>query len=255
MQGQVSAAPNGAGRGKARGRKSPTPAAPAAAAREAAVHAAIFEAFRDDTDAAFDALLAAVAAGADGASTSATTPAATAPLIDTQHPATGATALMAAAGRGRGGVVAALLTLGASATPRSTNGWTAAEWAAHLGHADVAAALAEHARAEAEVQGWAGDAATLTRYHAETDADRVDVELVQALIEYICREGRFAGGGGPVRRCFPCRGFFFSLSCPRIPPKCSRLAVPRFDGSQASGSSQAQSKTCGTVECERTRRR
>jgi hypothetical protein len=71
------------------------------AAGAAAVHAAIGAAFQQNTDEAFDALLATLQPPADDP----------APRLDLQHPETGATALMAAAGRGRGALLRALCPL------------------------------------------------------------------------------------------------------------------------------------------------
>ena len=53
----------------------------------------------------------------------------------------GATALMAAAGKGRMEEAAALLAAGADAAARATDGSTARDWAAKFGHEDVAAYL------------------------------------------------------------------------------------------------------------------
>jgi hypothetical protein len=74
-------------------------------AAEARIHSAIFAALTQDSDEAFGELLAAVCAvvAPDGSH----------PLVDTQHPDTGATALMVSAARGRTAVILGLLNLGA----------------------------------------------------------------------------------------------------------------------------------------------
>lgn len=53
---------------------------------------------------------------------------------------------MAAAGKGRLADAQALLASGADPLARARDGSTAADWAARFGHADVAAALQEHAQ-------------------------------------------------------------------------------------------------------------
>lgn len=100
------------------------------------VQAAIFDAFVNGSDDAFFRLLdltgaavaddgAAAGGGAGG-------------LIDVSHAETGATALMAAAGKGRLDDVAALLCNGADPRLASRDGSTAAGWARRFGHSDVA---------------------------------------------------------------------------------------------------------------------
>ena len=58
--------------------------------------------------------------------------------------AVGATALMAAAGKGRLEDVAALLTAGADPLLRSRDGSSAQDWATKFGHSEVADFLAAH---------------------------------------------------------------------------------------------------------------
>ena len=100
------------------------------------VQAAIFDAFVNGSDDAFFKLLdltgAAVAddGGAAGGGAGG--------LIDVSHAETGATALMAAAGKGRLDDVAALLCNGADPRLTSRDGSTAAGWALRFGHSDVA---------------------------------------------------------------------------------------------------------------------
>ena len=100
------------------------------------VQEAIFDAFVNGSDAAFFKLLdltgAAVAddGGAAGGGAGG--------LIDVSHAETCATALMAAAGKGRLDDVAALLCNGADPRLTSRDGSTAAAWALRFGHVDVA---------------------------------------------------------------------------------------------------------------------
>jgi hypothetical protein len=156
---------------------------PSAAA--AAVHDAILAAFTENSDSAFSALLAELQPdpGSDAAS-----------KLDLQHPDTGATALMVASGRGRADFVELLLTLGAKASLMSKRGLTAAQWALKLGHDDVAELLNQHAEAEVQFNRLTQSAAALSDYQVANDADRVDVILIEDLIHYIVREGRFAAG-------------------------------------------------------------
>ena len=63
---------------------------------------------------------------------------------DVIHACSGATALMAAAGKGRLEDAAALLTAGADAALKSSDGSTAQDWAARFGHDDLAEFLGTH---------------------------------------------------------------------------------------------------------------
>lgn len=64
--------------------------------------------------------------------------------VNVAHQGTGATALMAAAGKGRLEDAAALLTAGADALLKSKDGSTAQDWAARFGHEDLAEFLGTH---------------------------------------------------------------------------------------------------------------
>ena len=189
------------------------------------VQAAIFDAFVNGSDDAFFKLLdltgAAVAddGGAAGGGAGG--------LIDVSHAETGATALMAAAGKGRLDDVAALLCNGADPRLRSRDGSTAAGWAARFGHLDVAEYLEtagefffcffffpplfffeknfkkkkltlkknfqknKTASSAAALDVAAGAAEALQEYQAGQDADEVDLDLIEALIAYVGGEGRF----------------------------------------------------------------
>ncbi|GBN09805.1 putative ATP-dependent RNA helicase YTHDC2 [Araneus ventricosus] len=61
--------------------------------------------------------------------------------VDYQHNETHVSPLMLAAGRGNIDVVEQLLVLGASIHIKSTNGWTAIDWANHFGHKEIAELL------------------------------------------------------------------------------------------------------------------
>lgn len=170
---------------------------------KAAVHSAIYTALASNTDDAFAALLDAVAAHtSDGKF----------PLVDTQHPDTGATALMVAAARGRADTVAALLRLGADAGVRANKGMTALDWAERSGSAAAAAAAAlrEHVQQAAEVDAGAAATAALAAYQAATDQDRVDVQLIERLLRYL-----YAVGGDTAAGVRPCsiRPGFSSSAC------------------------------------------
>ncbi len=74
--------------------------------------------------------------------------------VNVQHQGTGATALMAAAGKGRLEDAAALLTAGADPLLKSNDGSTAQDWADRFGHEDLAEFLGSHMQVWA-VPPWA----------------------------------------------------------------------------------------------------
>jgi ankyrin repeat protein len=98
---------------------------------------------------------------------------------------------MVAAGRGRREMVTALLTLGASATIKSKEDWTAEDWARRMGNEELGDVLRRHTEAAADIDRGAEVVAALQEYYAETDVDRVDLGLIEDLLQYICREGDF----------------------------------------------------------------
>lgn len=159
------------------------------------MHAAIYSALAENSDAAFATLLDAATAHA--------TPDGKFPLVDTQHPETGATALMVAAARGRSDTVSALLRLGADASVRANKGMTALDWATRSGGAAAAAAeaLRDHAAQEAEVEEGAAASAALAAYQAATDQDRVDLRLIEGLLRYLYAVGEHSGGDVRARAC------------------------------------------------------
>ncbi|KAL6766709.1 hypothetical protein ACKKBG_A37050 [Auxenochlorella protothecoides x Auxenochlorella symbiontica] len=159
---------------------------PVSRAQRAAVQAAVEAAFKDDSDAAFEHLLSTLGLGMDGDG------AVSAHVLDVQHEATGATALMAAAGRGRLETLRLLLAHGADVTARSQDGSSAAGWARMFGHADVAAELEQHEQQAAAAAAISQTALAVAQYQSETDIDEVDLDLILRLLQYICGEGPFS---------------------------------------------------------------
>ena len=154
------------------------------------------DAFLKGTDEAFDALLNTVrGVGTAGAG------AGERALVGVPHAATGATALMAAAGKGRHVEIGQLLGCGADPTQKSKDGSTAADWARRFGHEDIAATLDE-AREQLERLASAEDAAlTMSQYQLQADPDEVDLDLAQELIHWILRnraEEMQRESGGPA---------------------------------------------------------
>lgn len=172
--------PGGAGGG--------TAAAGVSAEERQKVEAAIEAAFRSGDDTAFEELMEVTgAAGADESGIGA-------PCINIQHSVTGATALVAAAFWGRADVATVLLANGADPGVATNNGMTARDCAAQCNRVDVVELLEEweaQARAADEL---ASSALALSHYQSNTDADEVDLDLIEALLSYICGEGKFAQG-------------------------------------------------------------
>ncbi|CAL5229490.1 g12825 [Coccomyxa viridis] len=115
--------------------------------------------------------------------------------VNVQHQGTGATALMAAAGKGRLEDAAALLTAGADPVLKSNDGSTAQDWADRFGHEELAEFLGSHMQASQTVDAEAESAIAISQYHANTDADEVDLALVEALLMYVCGEGVYKREG------------------------------------------------------------
>ncbi|CAG9460433.1 unnamed protein product [Pedinophyceae sp. YPF-701] len=153
------------------------------------VEDALYAAFMGGSDEDFEVLLEATGAAAlgDAANENA--------LINHQHPQTGATALMVAAGKGRLDIVQALLANGASATVASRNGMTAVQWAEQFGHAECAQCIRTHLQHAAQFEEEAGDAIAVSHYLMTKDTDEVDTDLIVQLIEYICHG---AEGGAAI---------------------------------------------------------
>jgi ankyrin repeat protein len=64
--------------------------------------------------------------------------------VDYQHSETTVTPLMIAAGRGFTDIVDQLLTLGADPTVKSSNDWTALDWAKKFEWTEIASLLETH---------------------------------------------------------------------------------------------------------------
>ena len=160
------------------------------AAEREKVELAIESAFRTGSDDSFDLLMeitgAAGAADSGGGS----------PYINVQHPVTGATALVAAAFCGRGDVASVLLSNGADPGVKTHNGMTAVQFAAQCGHVDVQELLEEWETQAAAADALASSALALSHYQSNTDADEVDIGLIEALLSYVCGEGKFGKENG-----------------------------------------------------------
>ena len=162
-----------------------------------AMQAAVMHAFLEGSDDAFDALMCTIRGVGGGGVTVGETA-----LVGVAHEQTGATALMAAAGKGRHVEVGQLLGCGADPTQRSRDGSSSADWARRFGHDDIAATL-DQAQAELERLAHFQDSAiALSRYQLDADPDEVDLQLAQELIHWIVRRraadvAAEQGGGGP----------------------------------------------------------
>jgi ATP-dependent RNA helicase DHX36 len=156
---------------------SPRPPVDAASAgARAAVAAAIENAFLNASDEACEALL------------DATTPEGGHPgLVNAVHPATGATALHAAAGKGREDVAFALVAAGGDLHAAARDGSTPADWARRFGHAPLADALAACAADAVSASASASASLTLSAYQLRADPDEVDLDLVEKVILFIHR--------------------------------------------------------------------
>ena len=97
--------------------------------------------------------------------------------VNVQHQGTGATALMAAAGKGRLEDAAALLTAGADPLLKSNDGSTAQDWADRFGHEDLAEFLGSH------MQVWAPFAATLPPCRPMAAAEMIMKYCLEILLE------------------------------------------------------------------------
>jgi len=162
------------------------------------MRAAIENAFVAPSDETFDWLLQCAAQSKDE------------DLVNVQHSATGATALMAAAGRNRTMEVSQLLQLGANVNLKSQNGMLASDWAERFEHEDLASQLRElestpgnNDVAMMEEDGAARDGSfdgpvvldeaalmRLSKYQLESDPDEVDVDLVCSLVKHVHEKNR-----------------------------------------------------------------
>ena len=162
-----------------------------------AVQAATMRAFLEGTDESFDELMSTITNGrlnggfADEQA-----------LAGVAHAGTGATPLMAAAGKGRHVEVSRLLGCGADPCATSRDGGTAADWARRFGHEDIALTL-DAAREElARIASTEHSAVSLSAYQLAADPDEVDLDLTAALLHWIVATRaeevkRESGGVGP----------------------------------------------------------
>ncbi|XP_063151405.1 3'-5' RNA helicase YTHDC2 isoform X3 [Candoia aspera] len=119
--------------------------------------------------------------------------------VDYRHSETSATTLMVASGRGFLNQVEQLISMGANVHIKSSNGWTALDWAKHFGQTEVIDLLESycaslesgnldesslvHANAS-ELS--AEDRELLKAYHHSFDDEKVDLDLIMHLLYNIC---------------------------------------------------------------------
>mmetsp|Transcript_19169 Transcript_19169/g.45715 ORF Transcript_19169/g.45715 Transcript_19169/m.45715 type:complete len:1156 (-) Transcript_19169:153-3620(-) len=125
----------------------------------------------------------------------------TAALINHQHPETGATPLMVAAGSGRSSYMHLLLDAGAKTDLRANDGLMADEWADRFGFPECADAIRHHRLCVERTNSAVAAAAALSKYQEETDADEVDIFLILKLILHIC--GRDGSGPSEISKQVP----------------------------------------------------
>eukprot|EP00898_Chlorokybus_atmophyticus_P000428 jgi/Chlat1/1386/Chrsp12S02051 len=158
---------------------------------DAAMDALLENAWLKARDADFDELLAGVKDRLESGSLAG----GRSPL-DYQHTETGATALMVTAGKGKGEVVAWLLSQGVDVSLKAYNGSSATDWAYIFGQEEAHIMVKEHAAEVERSHGAANVADALSKYQASTNMDEVDLNLIEMLLEYICGGGWQAAQGG-----------------------------------------------------------
>ena len=151
--------------------------APTSGAGVDVMREAIMRAFLEDTDESFDWLMQC-AREFDPKGLS---------YVNVSH-STGATALMAAAGKGRQMEVSQLLGLGASPAMRSSDGSNAADWAERFGHVELADALRSVDEENEDAGSHEQSALLLSDYQLAVDPDEVDVDLIHKIIVWIIKE-------------------------------------------------------------------
>ena len=170
-----------AGRGGAAGAARRAATADPDSPEGSAVQAATMRAFLEGTDESFEDLLSAITRGGHREGSFADEQA----LAGVAHAGTGATPLMAAAGKGRHVEVSRLLGCGADPSAKSRDGGTAADWARRFGHEDIAQTL-DAARAELDrLASTEQNAMSLSSYQLAADPDEVDLDLAAALLHWI----------------------------------------------------------------------
>ena len=160
-----------------------------------AVQAAVMRAFLEGTDESFGSLLDTVrGVGAAGGFDERA-------LVGVAHAQTGATALMAAAGKGRHVEVSQLVGMGADPTQRSRDGSSPADWARRFGHEDIAQTLDAAEDEIRRLSAMENASAQMSQYQIQADPDEVDLQLAQELIHWILthRAGEMqTAHGGPA---------------------------------------------------------
>ena len=160
-----------------------------------AVQAAVMRAFLEGTDESFGSLLDTVrGVGAAGGFDERA-------LVGVAHAQTGATALMAAAGKGRHVEVSQLIGMGADPTQRSRDGSSSADWARRFGHEDIAQTLDAAEDEIRRLSAMENASAQMSQYQIQADPDEVDLQLAQELIHWILthRAGEMqTAHGGPA---------------------------------------------------------
>ncbi|CAM6097575.1 unnamed protein product [Calypogeia fissa] len=104
-------------------------------------------------------------------------------LCNYQHPLTGATALMVAAGKGRVDDVSLFLSLGADQSIVSLDGATAMDWARQYGQDEVVEFLTNYQEEKVTSEA---EAELLRKYHSSIDQEEIDVGLIQRLLKHLC---------------------------------------------------------------------
>ncbi|XP_077514316.1 3'-5' RNA helicase YTHDC2-like isoform X2 [Amblyomma americanum] len=118
--------------------------------------------------------------------------------VEYRHSETSATALMLAAGRGKVEVVEELLSLGADPLARSSNDWTAHDWAQHFHQSEAAEVILAHLLVTQNVipksDAWgsvaeqdltAVERETLDLYLRSVSDDQTDLDLLLALLQKV----------------------------------------------------------------------
>ncbi|KAF5909510.1 putative ATP-dependent RNA helicase YTHDC2 isoform X1, partial [Clarias magur] len=120
--------------------------------------------------------------------------------VDYMHSETSATPLMVAAGRGFISQMEQLLSMGANVKAKSSNGWTALDWAKHFNQTEAVDLLESHISScevgqldeSSLVQAASGELSTQDRellkaYHHSFDDEKVDLDLIVHLLFSICQ--------------------------------------------------------------------
>ncbi|XP_008936551.1 PREDICTED: probable ATP-dependent RNA helicase YTHDC2, partial [Merops nubicus] len=119
--------------------------------------------------------------------------------VDYRHSETSVTTLMIASGRGFLSQVEQLISMGASIHCKSSNGWTALDWAKHFGQTEVVELLESYSASlesgnldESSLVQSSGsdlnaeDRELLKAYHHSFDDEKVDLDLIMHLLYTIC---------------------------------------------------------------------